>query len=191
MTVGRKIPDWAKLPTREALEQNRYLQPFAHRVLASELWRFTRRSVPRGVALGMLAGFWIPVGQMFVAAFLALPSRANVPIAVFTTLITNPITYPFWIITANWTGNFVLRIDAMTYGEPLNTQMNSGFGEWLSWFLEAAGVTAFGFLVIGIIAAALGYIISSVGWRWWILRKRRRAMLARHGADEALASDVI
>jgi uncharacterized protein len=35
------------MPTREQMESNRFIKPFAHRVLRSELWRFTRRSVPR------------------------------------------------------------------------------------------------------------------------------------------------
>ena len=39
--------------TRDQIERNRFLKPFAHRLLRSELWRFTRRSVPRGVALGL------------------------------------------------------------------------------------------------------------------------------------------
>ncbi len=44
------------MPSRDSLENNRFIQPVAHRVLAPELWRFTRRSVPRGVALGLLVG---------------------------------------------------------------------------------------------------------------------------------------
>ena len=42
------------MPTREGLATNRFVKPVAHRVLAPELWRFTRRSVPRGVALGLV-----------------------------------------------------------------------------------------------------------------------------------------
>ena len=171
--VGRNMP------TREGMQNNRYLKPIAHRILSPELWRFTRRSVPRGVALGMLAAFLIPVGQIFVAAFLALPVRANVPIAALTTFITNPLTYPFWVVAANKIGNFVLQVDAMTYGAPLNEQVRSGFGEWLSWFLEVAGVTAFGFIVLATVFGALGYVISSIGWRYWIGRKRRRALFVK------------
>lgn len=170
------IATWVtrNMPTRESMEHNRFVRPFAHRVLRSELWRFTRRSVPRGVALGMLAGFLVPLGQIFVAAFLALPARANVPIAVVTTFITNPFTYPFWVVAANRLGHFVLRIDAMTYGQPINSQLQSEVGSWLSWFLEAAAATAFGFVVLAVVFAALGYVISSIAWRWWIARKRRR-----------------
>ncbi len=163
-----------KMPTRKGMSENRYLKPIAHRFLRSDLWRFTRRSVPRGVALGMLAAFLIPVGQIFGAVFLALPIRANVPIAALTTFITNPFTYPFWIAIANQIGKFALRIDAMTYGQPINNQIRGEFGIWLSWFVREAGVTAFGFLLLGITFSSLGYLISSFGWRWWTARKWNR-----------------
>jgi len=162
-----------RMPTRAGMERNKYLKPIAHRFLHSELWRFTRRSVPRGVALGMLAAFLVPVGQIFAAVFLALPVRANVPIAAITTFITNPLTYPFWIAAANQTGKFALQIDAMTSGQPINTHIQSEFGQWLSWLGREAGVTAFGFLIFAIVFAAVGYLVSSFGWRWWIGRKRK------------------
>ncbi|MEO1045472.1 MAG: DUF2062 domain-containing protein [Pseudomonadota bacterium] len=181
----KRIIAWIvnKMPTREGMERNKYMRPIAGRVLRSELWRFTRRSVPRGVALGMLAAFLIPLGQIFVAAFLALPLRANVPVAALTTFITNPFTYPFWIVAANKVGDFILQIDAMTYGEPLNTQMRSTLGEWINWLFLEAGVTAFGFAVLAIVFASLGYVVSSFGWRYWIGRKRQRSQMAlRRGA---------
>ncbi|MEW4466529.1 DUF2062 domain-containing protein [Parasphingorhabdus sp. JC815] len=165
-----------KMPTRSGMANNRYLKPIAHRFLRSDLWRFTRRSVPRGVALGMLAAFLIPVGQIFAAVFLALPIRANVPIAALTTFITNPITYPFWIAAANQIGKFALRVDALTDGQPLNSHVGSEFGMWISWFVREAGVTAFGFSLLAISFAALGYVVSSFGWRWWTARKWQRRM---------------
>ncbi|WP_240330793.1 DUF2062 domain-containing protein [Sphingorhabdus sp. Alg239-R122] len=161
------------MPTREDMERSRFLKPIAHRILRSELWRFTRRSVPRGVALGMLAAFLIPIGQIFVAAFLALPARANVPIAALTTFITNPFTYPFWVVIANRVGKFILQVDAMTYGAPLNEQMRSSFGEWLRWLGHEGGPTAFGFVVLAALFGSVGYLASSFGWRIWIARKRR------------------
>ncbi len=169
----------AKMPTRAGMANNKYLKPIAHRFLRSDLWRFTRRSVPRGVALGMLAAFLVPVGQIFGAVFLALPVRANVPIAAVTTFITNPFTYPFWIAAAHEIGKFALRVDAMTSGQPINTQMRSEFGEWLTWLVKEAGVTAFGFLILAIVFASLGYVISSFGWRWWIGRKRGQQLGSR------------
>ena len=93
--LGR-MAAWSRrnLPTRESMERSRLLRPVAHRVLAPALWRFTRRSVPRGVALGMVTGILFPVAQIPLSALLALPFRANVPTAALTTFITNPFTTP-------------------------------------------------------------------------------------------------
>ena len=89
-TMWSRSLAWVRrnMPTRDSMERNRLLRPVAHRVLAPELWRFTRRSVPRGVALGVVAGFLFPVAQIAIAAVFALPFRANVPVAALTTFIT-------------------------------------------------------------------------------------------------------
>ena len=52
-----RITRWARanMPRREELEHSRWIGPFARR---PELWRFTRRSVPRGVAVGLLVGIF-------------------------------------------------------------------------------------------------------------------------------------
>ena len=76
---GVRVFRWIQrqMPTREQLERNRFLRPVAHRVLAPELWRFTRRSVPRGVALGLFVGIFllIPGLQIVGAAFAAIFTR--------------------------------------------------------------------------------------------------------------------
>lgn len=162
------------MPTREEMAENRYLAPIAHRFLSPELWRFTRRSVPRGVALGLFSGFIVPVGQIFLAAFLALPARANVPIAVVVTFITNPFTVPFWLVVANRVGRFILKVDQATVHTAMAGQIESGgWSQSFGWFLETAGVTAFGFIVLSLVTSALGYLISGWVWRWWIGRKNR------------------
>lgn len=169
------ISDWIdrKMPTREGLAQNRYMKPFAHRFLRSELWRFTRRSVPRGVALGIFAGFIIPVGQILLAAFLALPVRANMPIAALTTFITNPFTFPVWIVAANKVGGFVLSVEALT-GEPVGGELDSGRMKWFEWLVAEAGVTAIGFFMMAVIFSAVGYLVASFVWSFIVARKRRR-----------------
>src|SRR3546814_10368380 len=97
------------MPQREEVARNRWLRPVAHRVLRSELWRFTRRSVPRGVALGVVVGILVPVAQTIVAAFLALPFRANVPVAAVTTFLTNPLTTPPLWVAAYYLGSWMLK----------------------------------------------------------------------------------
>jgi uncharacterized protein len=164
------------MPTREEMAANRYLAPIAHRFLTPELWRFTRRSVPRGVALGLFAAFIIPVGQIFLAAFLALPSRANVPVAALTTFVTNPLTLPFWLVVANRVGAITLQFDSSTTGLAAGS-MESEAWVWFVEFFQQAGVTVFGFALLAVISAALGYIIS--GWVWRVIVARKRAKRLR------------
>ncbi len=165
------------LPTRESFERIGWLRPVAHRVLMPQLWRFHRRSVPRGVALGVLVGVLVPVGQIVVASLLALPARANVPVAALTTFITNPFTTPPIWVAAYWLGEWMLRVDALTTTRPLDAHVRSQAGTWLQWFLSVGSSTAIGLLVIAVVGAAIGYLLASFGWRWWTARKWR----TRHG----------
>jgi len=173
--MKRRMHQWmsANMPRRADMERNKWLAPIAHRFSHSELWRFTRRSVPRGVALGLFAGFIIPVGQIFVAAFLALPVRANVPVAALLTFVTNPFTLPFWLVVANKVGRFTLHIDAATFNTA-NDTLASGWWQKTGWFLETAGVTAFGFIVLSIVTAAAGYFLSGFVWRLLVARRWAR-----------------
>ena len=176
------LADWIRLrmPTREQMAQNKYLRPIAHRFLTPELWRFTRRSVPRGVALGVFAGFIIPVGQIFLAAFMALPARANVPLSALVTFITNPFTFPFWALVANKLGAFILKVDLAATGGAAQEEIASGRWAWFIEMFEGVGVTVlvtiFGFIVLAIVGASLGYLVASVVWRFVVARKRKKRL---------------
>ncbi len=172
------LADWLrrKMPKRDEMARNKYLAPIAHRFLSPELWRFTRRSVPRGVALGLFCAFIIPLGQIFLAAFMALPARANVPLSAAVTFVTNPFTFPFWAVVANRLGATVLNIKeavGVTGGESLASDRGA-----LAVFFEMAGVTAFGFVVLAVVSAAVGYLLASFAWRLIVGRKRRRRLKA-------------
>jgi uncharacterized protein (DUF2062 family) len=173
-TLGRDLIR-KYMPTREQMAKNKYLAPIAHRFLAPELWRFTRRSVPRGVALGLFSAFIIPVGQIFLAAFLALPARANVPLASVVTFVTNPFTYPFWAVVANQVGGFLLQVDAATTGV-VEGELTSGRWSWFFEFFELAYVTAFGLFVMAVVSATLGYLLTSALWPYFVARKRAKRL---------------
>ena len=158
-------------PTRDSIQRSRVLRPVAHRLLAPALWRFNRRSVPRGVALGMGTGILLPFAHMPLAAALALPARANIPIAVMMTLVSNPLTIVEIVWLEHTVGRFVLRLDAGLPGQPVRQVADSG---WLHWLMSSAGVAMVGALVLAPIVATLGYAAAAVGWRWWIGRKWAR-----------------
>lgn len=63
------------------------------RIHDHNLWEYNIQSVPRGVAIGMFIAF-IPLPiQMLLAIIFAILLRANVPLAVAATWITNPFTF--------------------------------------------------------------------------------------------------
>ena len=172
-TLWMRAIAWCRrnLPTRESMERSKLLRPVAHRVLAPELWRFTRRSVPRGVALGMITGILFPVAQIAFSAILALPIRANVPVASLVTFISNPLTTPLIWAAAYWVGKWALRLDTVVPGQPVRDAAQLGWAQWL--VSDAAPALAVGLLILSVAMAVLGYALAAVGWRFWIARKWR------------------
>ncbi|WEK42879.1 MAG: DUF2062 domain-containing protein [Candidatus Sphingomonas colombiensis] len=178
--LWQRFAAWCQrnLPTRESMENSRLLRPVAHRVLAPHLWRFTRRSVPRGVALGMVTGILFPVAQIPFSALLALPLRANIPAAALTTFVTNPITTPPLWVAAYWIGKWALHIDKALPGDPVRDAVESG---WMQWLLsDAAPATATGLLIVTATFAIGGYVLSALGWRLWIARKWNNRRIRNH-----------
>jgi uncharacterized protein (DUF2062 family) len=165
------------VPTREQLERNRFIKPFAHRVLHSELWRFTRRSVPRGVALGLFVGVMIPLAHFVVATFLAVFVRANIPAALLATFVGFPVIYVGIVALAYKIGQWLLHVDASTTIQPLGeTLQATQTGTFLERLTGAGSETALGLFVIATVLASVGYLATSLGWRWWIGTKRKRRL---------------
>lgn len=177
-----RISRWLEknAPKREDLARNRFMKPFAARVLRSELWRFTRRSVPRGVGIGLLVGIFlmIPGLQIIGAALMSVPFRANIPIAAAMTFLSNPATTPFILVASIFVGNALgFRADVATFYSLYGR--GASVGEWLAWLgSDAAPALLTGLLVIASGAAILGYVIAGFVWRWWTARKWRRRGLA-------------
>ncbi len=162
------------VPTREQMEGNRFIKPFAHRILQSELWRFTRRSVPRGVALGLFVGTMIPLAHFVVATFLAVFVRANIPSALLATFVGFPVIYVFLVALAYKIGEWLLHVDASTQIQPISETMQATQTDHLLERITGAGSeTALGLFIIATVLASVGYLVTSFGWRWWIGRKRR------------------
>jgi len=168
-------------PKREELAKSRWLKPFGARVLHSEFWRFTRRSVPRGVAAGLFVGVFllIPGVQIVGSALLSIPFRANIPVAAAMTFLTNPATTPFLIFASLEVGSFLgFRTDIASFYAL--RESGAGPGEWLAWiFSDAAPALVSGLFIIGAAAAAIGYFVAVFLWRWWTGRKWRRRAVKR------------
>ena len=171
---GGRIVRWARanMPTREGLAQNRWIKPFGKRVLHSEFWRFTRRSVPRGVAIGLLVGIFVMVPglQIIGSALLCIPFRGNIPVAALMTFLSNPLTTPF-ILTASYMVGSSLGMGGHA-GVP---GRSASAAQWVTWlFSDAAIATVSGLFIIAVVSAVIGYFASILVWRQWTARKWRR-----------------
>ncbi|WP_156494525.1 DUF2062 domain-containing protein, partial [Erythrobacter sp. HI0019] len=109
-------------------------------------------------------------------------ARANVPLSTLVTFITNPFTFPFWTVVANKLGAFLLKVDLAATGGAAQEEITSG--RW-AWFIELFAdvgvtvlVTIFGFIVLALVGAALGYLVSSVVWRFVVAHRRKRKLRA-------------
>ena len=163
-------------PTREEVLESRWLKPFGKRIRQSDLWRATRRSIPRGVFAGLFIGIFlmVPGLQIVGAALLSVPLRGNIPIAAAMTFLSNPATTPFFLIASIALGNKLGFHADLAAFEALYTS-GAGVSEWLGWLLsDAAPAMITGLFLIALGCALVGYGVSIVVWRWWVHRKWRR-----------------
>lgn len=167
------------MPSREQMAESRWIRIFGRlgpRILHSGYWRFTRRSVPRGVAMGLFVGvfFLIPGIQIIGAALFCLPVRGNIPLAAGMTFLTNPFTTPFLILASLPIGNlFGFHAD----GSAIMTMYHNSapLSDWVAWLAsDAAPALVIGLFIIGVVSALVGYVIAVFTWRWWVGRKWRR-----------------
>jgi uncharacterized protein (DUF2062 family) len=172
------------LPKREDLERNRLLRPVAHLLLRPALWRFTRRSVPRAVGVGLFMGILImvPVVQPVTAALAAIPFRANVPLTAGVTLLTNPVTTPFLLVAALWLGSDLFGFPADLEAVTAMISQHATIAQWMQWLLSSAAPALMtGLVVLAFLSGGVGYFIAKLAWRLWISNKWRRRRI-RHEA---------
>jgi len=177
--VAEVVRFWSRFlhrhaPSREEVLKSPWLRPFGSRIRQSDLWRFTRRSVPRAVFAGLFIGIFlmVPGVQIFGAALLAIPMRANIPIAVAMTFLSNPLTTPFFLGAAMEVGS---RVGFATDLAAFYALRGKSIGVWMAWLVsDAAPALLSGLFMIGLGVALVGFIVSLVGWRWWVARKWRQ-----------------
>jgi uncharacterized protein (DUF2062 family) len=171
------------IPTRESIHHYRVLRPFAPHLSQPALWRLTRRSVPRGVALGLFVGVIIPFMHTFIAAVLAIPFRANVAVAAAFTLLINPLTIPPMYYAAYRIGSWELHNDATLVNPAAAERFSGELGRALFWIHHASGPIAVGVLTIAAAAAVLGYLGAALLFKSWLRSRVRRRRLSNIPID--------
>ena len=167
------------IPTRETVHEHRLLRPFAPQLTHPSLWRMTRRSVPRGVAVGLFVAVIIPFMHTVIAAMLAIPTRANVAVAALFTLLVNPLTIPPLYYAAYRIGSWELHHDSGLVNPADAERFSSELSRALFWVHHASGPIALGILTIAVALAAVGYAAAALAWRFRSVSRWRRRRHAK------------
>jgi hypothetical protein len=168
------------LPDHAAVREHRHLRWAQPLLKHPNLWHLNRHSVAGGVAAGMIGGLIPGPVQMLTAAILAIVFRVNLPVAVATTLLTNPFTWPFIFVAAYEIGRWVMggnggRMTAFDFD--WRTQPWTDFLPALwNWLLSLGETFLVGNVILAAVLAVLGYFAVQLAWRLYLLAylKRRK-----------------
>jgi len=144
-----------------------FLHPFATLLAHPTFLSVSRRSVAGAVWIGLFIALLPLPGQTVIALLAALLLRVNVPIAVITTWVTNPITMGpvfYWEYTL---GRMILDLPQRS------------FVVELSWNWVTSGLVAIwkplllGCFISATIVASIGYLTVSITWRLIVAARYR------------------
>jgi len=137
-------------------------------------WTFHRSSVTRAFALGLFIAF-IPPTPLFplhlmICSIIGVLFRLNLPVLFATVFVSNPFTWVPQVLGSIWVGALLMGKDLMPAVDHLNHRNMREFLHQL-W-----GPLLLGALFLGVVAAAVGYLLAQVLWRArvvYLLRRRR------------------
>ncbi|GAC1309081.1 MAG: hypothetical protein NVSMB10_15870 [Steroidobacteraceae bacterium] len=164
---------WLKsiTPERRVLEKLWCLRPFTALVVDRGCWAFRRSSVIRAFSLGLLIAFVPPTPllplHLSLCAIFGILFRVNIPVLVATVFVSNPFTWFPQIAGSLWVGSRLLGVNLGPLLRQLSHQSLSAqlHQLWRPLLLGA--------LILGLCAAALGYVGAQVAWRAWVTYRWR------------------
>lgn len=116
------------------------------------------------------------------AALVAIVFRINLPLALVTTLYTNPFTFVPLYLAAYWLGGQILGIaghpaQAAAFVPPPEVSLAAiapGLRALASWLGQLGLPLVVGVPTLASLFAVLGYLAVRIAWRVYLLKKIRR-----------------
>lgn len=176
------------LPSQETINGNRWLRPFASSLLHPSLWHLNRHSVAGAIAIGLFCGLIPGPLQMISAAVACMVLRANLPLAMLTTLYTNPLTIVPLYFIAYFIGVFATGGHMDDFVDPPalgDMRFQDWASEFLIWTIGLGKPLAIGLVVLASVLAVGGYFATRGIYRWKLVRawnKRRERRQRQHQA---------
>ena len=180
------------LPDHEAIRANRWLAPFQSTLLHPRLWHLNRHSAAGAIAEGLFCGLIPGPFQMLGAAICATAFKVNLPLALLTTLYSNPLTIiPLYVaafalgrsalglLGADPGGHFVAPPD---YGD---AGLLAWLGSLIDWTVQLGRPLAVGLLLLASLLAIAGYFAARFAWRLHLIHAWRQRAYRRHHKESA------
>jgi len=165
------------MPHPDRIRGNKSLRFLGRLLDDPNLLHLNRHSVARAMAIGLFAAFMPMPMQMLLAAALAIPLRANLPISVGLVWLTNPLTMPPVFYCTYKLGAWLLGVPPMHMPEEITVA-------WIGQRLHALWQPLLlGSLVTGLVFSALGYMGTMFYWRHWVSRSWRQRQRRRAERD--------
>jgi hypothetical protein len=159
-------------PDPAVVSKNRWLAPFRNSLLHPRLWHLNRHSAAGGVATGLFCGLIPGPFQMLGAAICAVVFRVNLPLALVTTLYTNPFTIAPLYLVAYALGRLFIGTDNPFIPPP---EYADSLWEWLqqlvAWLIQLGLPLAVGLFLLASGLAVAGYLGMHLAWRLHLLHK--------------------
>jgi uncharacterized protein len=176
------------LPTQESLRSSRWLRWLGPALHHPRLWHMSRRGIALGVAIGVFFAFLVPIAQIPLSAGAAMLLRANVPSAVASTLVNNPLTFPPVYYAAWKVGSLVLGRDAPDELAPQIPTIDevydpddprSFFRRTIDNLRSVGKPLLVGALLFATVFGLTAYALVNGIWHWRVRVKRRRRLRRR------------
>jgi uncharacterized protein len=173
-------------PDHGTVHDNRWLAPFRNTLLHPRLWHLNRHSAAGGIAAGLFCGLIPGPLQMLGAAICAVVFRINLPLALVTTLYTNPFTIVPLYIVAFGLGKLFISSDTPFVPPPEfgPAGLMTWLLELLAWIGQLGTPLALGLVLLAGLLAGLGYLGVRVAWRIWLVRSWRQRSRRRQGIHQ-------
>lgn len=179
------------LPTREAITQSRMLRWLGPRLHDPLLWHVNRRSVARGVAMGVFFGLMIPIAQIPAAAIASLLLRGNLLIAAISTLVSNPLTYGPLYYFAYQLGAGVIGtrtpIDLTPDDVEAPVRAIDSLTQAWAWVGGIGQPLLVGMVIMAVTGSIIAYWGTQLFWRLRVAGRRRRQRRERSARASARA----
>jgi len=173
--LGRHLPD----PDR--LRQSRWFRLLGTSLLQPSLWHLNRHTAPGAVAIGMFCGLIPGPFQMLGSALLCLIFRVNLPLALVTTLYTNPFTIVPLYLLAFTMGTWMVPSNKGFVAPPDFDlgHMSQSLTAWANWTWGLGEPLAIGLVTLACTLAVIAYLAIALAWRYWVIREWKKRKITR------------